>query len=305
MWFKQAVIFQLDENFHISTAELNEKMAVLAFRPCMPSMPSSMGWAAPVDEPEAPFAQVINGYTMVCLQIEEKILPADVIRQELAKKIKEIENNEARKVRQKEKYEIKDQLVATLLPRAFTKLARIYAYIDPKNNWLIVGTTQEKKVEKLISMFSKTLNMEVSPVIIEKLSYTLTHWLTSQSYSSSFAIEKSCVLQDLNQQNRVVRCQQQDLFANSIQSLLKDGHYVKQLALSWQDRVKFVLVDGFKITGIKFEEEIIAQSKEMEAGTIQQQFIADFLIMSATLSLLIKDLYDVLQKDDSKQKLVA
>jgi recombination associated protein RdgC len=301
MWFKQAAIFQLKVDFKYSSDQLKEKLSALIYRPCLPSMPMSMGWVSPVDEPEAPLVQMINSYMMICLQIEEKILPADVIRQELTKKVKEIELTENRKVRAKEKYTLKDNLIATLLPRAFSKLTRIYAYIDPKHNCLIISTTQEKKLEKIISMFAKSLNEELSPIEIPRLSYTLTHWLKNQAYASAFGIEKSCTLQDPNQQNRVVRCQHQDLFVNGIQSFLKEGFYVKQLALSWHDRVNFMLHDRLVLSGIKFQDEIVAQAKEMEAGTLQQQFIADFLIMSATLTMLLTDLYEALKAPDEEQ----
>ena len=120
----------------------------------------------------------------------------------------------------------------------------------------------------------------------------MTSWLRNQNYSSSFSIEKSCVLQDSNHQSRVIRCKEQDLLASSIQSLIKEGCEVKQLALHWQDRVDFVLLDDFSLQGIRFKDEITEQVKEMEAGTKQQQFNADFLIMTKTLDGLFKDLLD-------------
>lgn len=301
MWFKQAAIFQLKEDLSYSSDKLKEKLSALAYKPCLPSMPNSMGWVAPIDVPEAPLVQKINNYTMFCLQIEEKILPAKVVKQALAEKIKEIEHVENRKIRSKEKYELKDELVATFLPRAFSKLTRIYAYIDPKHNYLIVNTIQKKKLEKIVSMFTKTLGTELTAIEITKLSYILTQWLKNQNYASMFGIEKACTLQDPDQQNRVVRCQQQDLFVNSIQSFLKEGFHVKQLALSWHDRVNFVLNNSFLLSGIKFQDEIVSQTKEMEAETLQQQFIADFLIMSATITTLLADLSDALKTSHAEQ----
>lgn len=44
------------------------------------------------------------------------------------------------------------------------------------------------------------------------------------------------------------------------------------------------------LKGIKFKDELLEQVKEMEAETIQQQFHADFLIMTGTFDGLIKDL---------------
>ena len=300
MWFKQAKIFQLSSSIRFTPTSLIEKLEDFIFQNCLPSMPFASGWASPVDEEDAPLAQTMNGYTMICLQIEEKILPSIVIQAELAKKIKEIEAVENRKIGQKEKYRLKDDITAMLLPRAFSKLTKVYAYIDPKNHRLVLGTANAKKIEQFISTFKKTFGENINSLQIKKLPVIMTSWLKHQNYSSAFSIEKSCVLQDANHQSRVIRCKDQDLFAGSIQSFIKDGCEIKQLALNWHDRIDFVLVDDLSLQSIRFKEEIIAQAEEMEAGTKQQQFNADFLIMTGTLDGLIQDLLDSFSDQSSK-----
>jgi recombination associated protein RdgC len=290
MWFKQVQLFQLTPSKRYSLMDICEKLGKLEYEECLPFMPYGAGWVSPIDEEGAPLVQSLNSYMMICLQIEEKILPLIVIRQELVKKIKLIESLENKKVGQKEKYALKDEIVATLLPRAFSKLTKIYAYIDIKNNWLLLGTVNARKTEQFISAFKKTFGDNINYFQIKKLSAIMTSWLKNQDYSSSFSIEKSCVLQDVNYQGRVIRCQQQNLFASSIQALIKDGCEIKQLALNWQDHIDFVLLDDLSLQSIRFKDEIIEQVKEMEAGTKQQQFNAEFLIMTETLDGLLKDL---------------
>lgn len=295
MWFKQVKIMQLSERFRYQPQDLAQKLEALAFTPCLPSLPASQGWVAPVNEENAPFVQTINGYMMLCFQIEEKILPASYVQQELLKKVKEIEAQEGRRLRQKEKYALKDELVVTLLPRAFSKLVRIYAYVDPANQWLIFGTNNEKRIEQFRSYFVRSLNEDLQSLPIKSLAGTLTQWLKTQNYSSNFALEKACLLQDPNQQNRIIRCQHQDLLAPSVQAFIKDGCQVKQVALSWQDRIHFVLAEDFSLSGLKYQEELLSEAKDLEAESLQQKFIADFLIMSGSLAALLKDLQGALQ----------
>lgn len=290
MWFKQIQIFQIPQ-LSYSAEKLVEKLEQLIFKPCLPSLPSSAGWATPADEEGAALIRTINGCFMLCLQIEEKILPATVIRQALLDKIKELEAKEDRKVYKKEKLALKDEVVLTLLPRAFTKFTRIYGYLDTKNNWLVLGTSNQKKAEQFISILKKTINEEIHALDIERISHSLTQWLQHRNFPSSFNIEKSCVLQDPRQQTRVIRCQQQDLFASSIQALIKDGCEAKQLALSWQDRVSFVLADDFSLSSIKFQDALLSEAKDLEPETKQQQLDADFLIMTETFSRMLKELF--------------
>lgn len=299
MWFKQLQIFQLTDSFKQPLDSILKVLQPFAFTPCLPSMPQSFGWVSPVDEDIAPIAQILNGNVMLCMQVEERILPSIVITQELNKKIKKIQGDEDRKVRSKEKLSLKDELIITLLPRAFTKLTRIYGYIDTKNNWLVLGTTNEKKAEQFLSLFKKSISDNVNSFQVKKLTSTFTHWLKHQDYPTEFAIEKACVLQDPQQKNRVIRCQQQNLFAESIQTIIKEGCEVKQLALSWQDRIQFVLNDQFVLSGIKYQDEIISQASELEAETAQQQFNADFFIMATSLTGLLQDLLNLLLEEET------
>ncbi len=299
MWFKQVKLFQLPDSVPRSYEDLLDNLSLLTFRPCLPSMPLSMGWISPLAEEEGPLARSINGCIMICLQVEEKILPAAVIRQELMDKIKEIEKTENRKVRQKEKYALKDEIILTLLPRAFSKLTPVYAYLDTKNHWLVLGTTNAKKIEQFISMFKKSVTEKIKAFNLKKIASTLTYWLRDQNYPNSFAIEKTCVLQDPNQKNRIIRCQQQDLFAASIQALLKDGCEVKQLAFSWNDHLNFVLVEDFSLQGIRFQDDVV-QLEDLEVETEQQQFDASFLIMTSTLAALLIDLLNLFAEKSSE-----
>lgn len=290
MWFKQLQIFQIQDEKPFVFEHVLEKLAPLAFRPCLPSLPNSFGWVAPLDEDDAELARMVHGNLTLCLQSEEKLLPAIVIRQELLKKIKALEKAQDRKVGQKEKLQLKDEIVISLLPRAFSKFSRTYAYINTKNSTLVLGTKNPKKTEQFISLFKKSLSEHVHPLEVNQVSTTITHWLQHQNHPTSFAIEKSAVFQDPQQKQRVVRCQQQNLFAQSIQQLVTEGCQVKQLAFSWQDRINFILNADFTLSAIKYNDEITAQSKEMEAETRQQQFDADVYIMSESLSALLHEL---------------
>src|SRR4051812_26382186 len=108
MWFKQIQLFQLPNLIDCNLETLLQNLEPLRFRACPSSLPSAYGWVSPVDEDDAPLVRSINGNMMLCLKIEEKILPATVIRQELNEKLKELENLRGEKVRQKEKLRIKD-----------------------------------------------------------------------------------------------------------------------------------------------------------------------------------------------------
>lgn len=302
MWFKQLKIFQLIGNLPQSKSDLAEQLSALLFQSCLPTMPATLGWVPPVPEESEQLVREINGCQMICLQLEEKILPAIVIRQALEQRVNEIAATESRKVYAKEKQSLKDDIQLSLLPRAFSKLTRIYGYLDLKNRWLMVGTHNAKKLEQFLTLFQKTVELEAKPLTVKPLSPLLTQWLLKQNYPHHLAVEKAALLQDPRQKNRTVRCQQQDLFAQGIQAFIQEGCVVKQVALSWQDRVQFVIADDFTISGLKFEDSLLAEAKDHEAETKGQQFDTDFLIMTGTLAGLARDLLALFQEESAARE---
>jgi len=304
MWFKQAQIFQLSKPISSDIAALEEQLESLVFRPCLPSIPSSHGWVSPIDKENAPLVHAANGYLLICMQLEEKVLPAIVVRQALNEKIKELVAEQNRKISQKEKYALKDEIIQTLLPRAFSKMSRIYGYIDTRNHWLVIDTITSSKVEKFLALL-KQLSGEISYHAIEtkKIGPLLTQWLLRDNYPASLSIEKSCVLRDPNEQSRIIRCQQQDLLAGSIQSLLKDGCEVHQLYLTWQDKISFTLVDDLTFKNIKYNDEILSLAKDSYSESPEQEFDANFYIMTEALTALWVELIALFQgtKSDTNQ----
>ncbi len=294
MWFKQIKIFQLSKEITYSPDSLEEELTTMGFTPCLPSFSHGFGWVSPIELDNAPLIHAANQrYMLLCMQLEEKVLPATVVRQELDKKVKQIESSQGRKVHAKEKLSIKDELTHTLLSRAFSKLSRIYAYIDTKQNRLIVNTTTETKLEKLLTLLKKSFPATTfDPIETEKISPIITKWLLENRSPNTLSIEKSCLLSDPNQQNRTIRCQQQDLSVNAIQSLIKDGCQVNQLALNWQDKVSFTLNNDFSLRSIRYDDEVVGLAKENYVDSIQQEFGANFVIMTETLAPLLGELVD-------------
>lgn len=300
MLFKQIQLFRFSNANSSFYEQLNEKLLLLQFQPCLPSLPVSAGWVSPVEEENAPMTEQINHRLMICMQIEEKILPAVVVRQALEAKVKEWEIKQDRKLGKKEKNSLKDEVIMNLLPRSFGKISRIYAYIDMKNHWLVLNTTNKKRTEQFLTLLKKTLSdNNIHSIETKKISSILTQWVKHKDSPEAFMIEKKCVLQDINQKSRVIRCQQQDLFVNSIHDFIKDGCEVKQVAVLWRDSVRLNLVDDFTLRSIQFEEELKDQVKDMEAETRQQKFMADFFIMGETLSSLLADLISLFSKTEN------
>lgn len=283
MWFKQIQLFQLAGKPPKKADTLTEKLHNFEFQDCLASTPSSHGWTSPIDLEQAPIVHAANGYLMMCLKIEEKILPATVIRQAVEDKVRQLEDEDNRLSRQA-KADLKSEITFSLLPRAFSKYTRVYAYIDPNLNLLLLNTANKRHTELFIDAMQKTLPLvKLQRPDIKRLRTLMTQWLINDDAPKGFWVEKSCVLQDSQYQARVIRCKEQELSANPIVNLVTDGCEVKQLAMMWAERVQFNLSDDFVFRSVKYAEELIDQAKSLADQDAAQQFDADFAIMTETL----------------------
>ncbi len=302
MWLKQLQIFNIDRTVAYDADAFAEKLAVRDYEPCLPSIPSSAGWISPFLIEDGVLVHAANGFMMFCLQVEEKVLPATIVRQTLDERVKSLESDRGYRVRHKEKLSLKDDVIATLLPRAFSKLVRVYAIIDTNKQQLWLSTTNKKHTDTFFDVLKVCMpDFKTQLLDLKRVPLVLTNWVGHQSQPSEFIIEESCVLQDARQQGRVIRCSQQDLTADQIQEFLKEGCEVKQLALTWQERITFNLAEDFTLRGLKYADDLLESHKDNYSETPEQQFDADFVLQTENLTQLIENLITAFSLDNEEQ----
>ncbi|OGT07402.1 MAG: hypothetical protein A2X78_01015 [Gammaproteobacteria bacterium GWE2_37_16] len=289
MWFKNVQLYNFPENLSYTAQELADKLEQMIFAPSLATLPLNTGWVSPMDHEHAPLVYAAGERMLICLQLEEKILPATVVRQELAEKVKKLEIERDRKISGREKYAIKEELCLTLLPRAFAKKSKIYAYLDLKKHWLILDTASANKTQIFLTTLDKVLpDLVLTTPEMKKISPIMTLWLQGQQ-PDFITIGQNCLLQDPRQESRTIRCKQQDLSAKSIQNLLKDGYEVNQLALDWQEQVLFTLTNNFFMRSLKFQDAVLQLAKDDTAENEDESFAADFMIMTEILTKVLDD----------------
>lgn len=292
MLFKQLQFFNISENLPMKASSLLPKLESLRFSPCLPSFATSCGFIPPLQDEHAPLLHSVGNYQVFCVQFEDKILPATVVRDAVEEKVKRIEQEENRKVYYKEKRNIKEEMTQTLLPKAFSKKALVFGYIDPEHQLLIINTSQKERVKTFLSLLKKSLNLDASALKLKKVSTVLTQWIKNGKWPNGLNILDKSTLQDPNQVNRIIRSQAQDQFASSMQGFIKEGFAVKQLAVAWQDAIEFTITENLSLTSIRYREELLSTAEEEEIEDAVQRFDSSFFLMAKTLSELLPTLIE-------------
>jgi len=291
MWFKNLRLYRLTEAWTLTADQLAEKLAAYEFQPCGSLDPMRYGFTPPLGDHGIDFVHATNGYIMFCAKKQEKILPGGVIKEQLEENIKLISQTESRSVSRKERDSLKDEIIFSLMPKAFTKSTLHYGYIAPKDGLIVINASSSKSAEDLLSKLREALgSLRCLPIAPKHLpTQVMTHWLRESKAPTRFELGEQAELQ-ATKDGRVIRCKKQDLTAYEVINHLDSGMHVSRIALTWHEAINCVIDDQLAIKSLKFEDSISEKANDRNPETRAEQFDADFAIMTLELKNFIADL---------------
>ena len=287
MLFKNAVVYRLTKPLAISLEELEDKLSEKTFTPCGSPDLYKMGWTTPLGRSSNQLVHVTDGKWMLCLKREDKVLPASAINGLVDEKVFEIESAQDRKVRKKEKDEIKEEIIQEKLPGALVKSSKTYVYISPKENLVIVNASNNKKAEEITSFIRKTIGSLPIRTLSVKLApnSVMTSWATDKQNAPEGVITlDEWDLRNPGEEGGTIRCKGVDI--DEIHTHIENGMQVSKAALEWEEKVSFLLHEDLTIKRIKFHD-IINDRIDDASDDAASKFDASFAIMSGEFSLLI------------------
>ncbi len=287
-WFKNAMIYRLTKSLDWSEKTLSDALENNQYHPCNQSEMSKFGWSTPLKGSELLYFTV-GKQILLLAQKEEKILPAHVIKRELDARVEKLEQAENRKLKKVEKQTLKDDVVATLLPRAFSKYQQTALWIDAENNLIYVDAASAKRAEEVLALLRKSLgSLPVVPLTFaNEPSLVMQEWVAKESIPQWLVSLEEAELRDAN--NGVIRCKQQALDSDEILSLV-NSKYVTKLALEWEEHLSFVLNEDCSLKRLKFADQIREKNDDIQKEDYAQRFDADFVLMTGILSKLTENL---------------
>ncbi len=293
MWFKNLRIYRFTSSFDATPEELEGKLGESPFTPCGAHSKESMGWVPPLGRTGVQLVHTASGHHLLCLMMEEKILPASVVNDALQERVDEIEGKEGRKLFRKERLQLKDDVTAELLPKAFPKKQKVFAYISPVDRLLVINAGSQGQAETLLGFLRNTLgSLPVVPVsTVGVPADIMTRWLQQGHGTESFELESDVELFNPREDGNTVRCKGQDLGSHEIEEHLKAGKLANKLRVSWKDRLSCVINDSLAISSLKFSDVILEKANEYDAESVAEQFDQDFTLMALELGRFYKDLF--------------
>ncbi|MEN4150403.1 recombination-associated protein RdgC [Serratia marcescens] len=296
LWFKNLMVYRLSREVALNADEMEKQLSAFAFTPCGSQDMAKTGWVSPMGSHSDALTHAVNGQIVICARKEEKILPSPVIKQELQAKIERLEAEQHRKLKKTEKDALKDEVLHSLLPRAFSRFNQTFMWIDTVNDLIMVDAASAKRAEDTLALLRKSLgSLPVVPLTMESpIELTLTEWVRSGEMPAGFAIQDEAELKAILEEGGVIRCKKQNLISDEIAVHIEAGKLVTKLAVDWQERIQLMLSDDGSLKRLKFADMLREQNDDIDRDDFAQRFDADFILMTSELAALIKNTIEAL-----------
>ncbi|MEY4138297.1 MAG: hypothetical protein RLZZ371_479 [Pseudomonadota bacterium] len=252
--FKNVIMYRIAADWRISAEEIEARLQDNRFVECGASQEKSMGWVEPRGEANGPLLEMVAGQWIMKLMTETRALPASVVNRKTQERVAQIEASTGRKPGKKETRDLKDDIRLELLPMAFTKQSSTRVWIDRDAQLLVTDAGSQARADELVTLLVQNLpglalslvNTQISP------SAAMADWLVSQEAPQGFSVDRECELKAADESKAVVRYARHRLDTDEVKQHVEGGKMPTRLALTWNDRVSFVLTEGLQLKKLAF-----------------------------------------------------
>lgn len=294
MWFRNLQIFRLTPAWEFSSEQLDAAVQRGAFIGCGATDRMAKGWLPPRGN-EGELVFTVGQQQLMALGIEQKLLPSSVTRQYADEKLEQIEEAQGYKPGRKQVKEVREQVELELLPRAFVKRGLTHVWVDPINRWLLVDASSSARADEVIEHLK--LSLGELPLTLLKTQIApgtaMTQWLAAGEAMGSFSIDRDCELQASAEERPAVRYVRHSLDSDEVRAHIANGKTATRLAMTWNDRVSFVLTEQLQIKRLAFLD-ILKEDAERQADNADDLFAANFTLMAGELAQMLGHLVEAL-----------
>ena len=290
------MIYRLVAGWPAELATLDEVLGKAQFVECGASQEKSVGWVEPRGHAHGPMVEVIGGQWLLKLMVEVKVVPGSVVKRKVQDQLDHIEATTGRKPGKKEKREISEEARLALLPMAFSKQSSVQVWVDPAAGLLLTDAGSQAKADEVMTWLIKAVDGLVVQLVNTQTSpaSAMSGWLSTKEPPQSFSVDRECELKAADESRAVVRYTRHALDTDEVSQHIAMGKVPTRLALTWSDRVSFVLTEALQLKKIAFLESVFEGAAANPADGKDDNFDADVAIATGELRKLIPDLLEAL-----------
>ncbi|MGB6056145.1 MAG: recombination-associated protein RdgC [Burkholderiaceae bacterium] len=288
MWFKNLQTYRLPAPWAVTSEQLEQCLAPQAFAACADGDMQSQGWLPPRASVPDRLVHAVGGQFLLHLGTEKKLLPASVVNQVVKARAADIEEQQGFRPGRKQMKELKEQVTDELLPRAFSVRRETRVWIDPVNGWLAVDASSPARADEILKLLLKAV--DPFPVtnlrVAQSPQAAMTGWLAADEAPAGFTVDQDTELRASGTGGATVRYARHALEAEDLRRHIAAGKQCTRLALTWNDRVSFVLTESLAIKRVA-PLDVLKENADGGGLGDDERFDADMQLMTGELSQML------------------
>ncbi|MCL2875517.1 MAG: recombination-associated protein RdgC [Betaproteobacteria bacterium] len=291
MWFKNLQLYRLPAGWEVTSAQIEARLGTRPLQPCGSQDMESRGWAPPCDD--GALLRAVGRQWLIALGVESRLLPSSVVRQEAEDRATALAEKLGYRPGRGQMKELREQVTRELLPRAFTRRRRTWVWIDPINGWLGIDTSSAARAEEVLECLRQALDDFPLALLrsVRSPGSAMAGWLAGNT-PAGFTVDQDCELRSVSEEKSTVRYAHHPLDGSEIRNHLAAGKMPTRLALTFNDRISFVLTDKLELKRLDFLD-VVREGLGAEDDS-DALFDAEFALMTGELAHLLPALIEAL-----------
>jgi len=297
MWLRNLQIYKLTR-FDLSYTQLAESLADHPLTSPTGMELQRAGWLSPTGDNQ-PIVHQYGEQLLIALGVDKKLLPASVINRFAKERAQEVEEQQGYKPGRKQMKQIKEAITDELLPRSFVQRRITRAWIDPVNMRLVIDASSVSRADDVVSAILQCvegiafqpLRTSISPL------GGMTDWMLSGP-PFGFTLDDSCELRSTGSAGSV-RYTSNAPDHEEVRKHIESGKATAKLAMTWNDRISFVLDEAMQIKRVKPLDVLTEQTYSCD-DAFDADFDADFALMTGEVAQMVGDLVEALGGEEGQ-----
>ena len=286
--FKNIIVYRTTSKFNKES--LIESLKTNQFNSCSSLEMESSGWVPSRQHGE--LVHAVDGRFLMKMMTEKKMLPGSAVKDAVLERAIQIEHEQGFYPGRKQLKAIKEIIVDEMIPRAFSVKTATYVWIDTINDLVFIDASTNTKAENVVRLLLRSVaGLQLAYLRPTKSPITMmTTWLSLDIEPDSFTIDQDGVLESLGQSGSSVKYVKHSMDNAGVKQHIESGKQCTSLALTWMDKISFVLTDNLLIKKIRPLDVLKESNKDTKNDS--ERFDAEFFMMAFELSLLVTDLME-------------
>jgi recombination associated protein RdgC len=213
------------------------------------------------------------------------------VKDEVAKRVEKIAQDEGRKVGGRERKRIADDVWNEVLPRALVVARITRGWLDLGNGRVVIDARSRKTAENVLSSLREAFGSlpAVPPAPDESPRIHMTSWLSEGAVPEGLTLGDECELRDASgAHGSVVRCRRQDLDTEEIREHLRSGKQCFSTGLTFDDRLNLVLGDDLAVKALRPTDVLLESAADSAYDSMDEETEGSFALAVLEVNRLLE-----------------